>query len=90
MAVTHKEMGASREWIESLRKWMCDEKRSQEGNSWESQQVRGNWAGLKKREEGWERSGRRIHRGRVPGAKSRDGFEKERAVKSAMCNGVVK
>lgn len=46
--------------------------------------------GCKKREAGWERSGRRIHRGRVPGAKTRAGFEKERAVKSAIGNGVVK
>lgn len=69
---------------------MCGEKKSQEGISQESHQGTGNWVGFKKREVDWERSGRRIHRGRVPGAKSRDGFEKERAVQSAMCNGVVK
>lgn len=45
MAVTCKEMGAPREWIESLRKWMCGEKRSEEGNSRESHPATGNWAG---------------------------------------------
>lgn len=74
MVVTSKEMGAPEEWMESLREWMCDDNRSQEGNSGEYHQATGNGVGgaFRKREEGCERSGRRIHRGRVPGAKSRD------------------
>lgn len=32
------------------------------------------------REKGCKRGGRSIHRGGLPGAKSRDSFEKERAV----------
>lgn len=73
---------------------MCDEKRSG-GSSGEHQQATDRWQrgnrGVQERTmKGWERGGRRIHRGRVSGAESRESFEKERAVKSATCNGVVK
>lgn len=92
MAVISKEMGAPREWIESLRKWICDEKRSQEGNSWESHRVKENevdsrkekWVGREVEEAFTEAGSQEPRAETVLRRKSR------RAVKTAMCNGVVK
>lgn len=74
MVVTSKEMGAPTEWMESFKKRMCDGSRSREGNSGEYHQATRDRVGgpFKKTEVGWERSERRMHRGRVPGAKSKD------------------